>query len=212
MKIEVVSVDGYFLRQHFSPDFLYGRGSSIPTDYSPLFFAKANQFLIDSKFIDEADYFLWLEKQFRHTFGKSYQEKRQAINRKLRKNKFRFEDFIITTKKNDGLTIAEVDGAKIRRHLDCDAAWGWHDKVYSYCPNHTIAFETKADIRDQRPTIIHETIERTLMDIPQKLDYDQAHRYALIKEIDARKLDGASYPGDANFTLTVKQFLAKIKP
>ena len=212
MKTEIIPVNGYFLRQHFHTDFVYGRGSVNPTQYAPLFFVRPNQFIIDAKFLDEIDYFLWLEKKLGNSTGKAYLEKRHEINRKLAKGKrHRFEEFVLETEKRGGLTIAKIDGPGVRQHIDCDAVWGWHDLVYDYFPNRTVGYEAKADLRDKKPTIIHEITERKSMTSPRWLTYDQAHRQAIIAEIEVRRLDGASYPGDADFSLTAKEFFAGIR-
>lgn len=206
MKTEIIPVNGYFLRQHFHTDFVYGRGSLNPTQYLPLFFARPNQFLIDHNFLDEVDYFLWLEKKLGDVTGIAYLKKRAEINRKLSRRPF--ENFILKTKKQGNITIATVDGPGIRQHIDCDAIWGWHDLVYNYVPPKTVCHEAKADPRDKQPNITHEITERAYMDTG--LSYDQSHQYAIIAETDIRRRDGASYPSDADYHIAPKEFAQKM--
>lgn len=113
------------------------------------------------------------------------------------------------------MTHLRVDGAVIR---ECDDQFmvGGHDLIYHWLkerPN-TVITDAKMDRRDEPFQLLHEQVERILMQVlAGKIQavtfYDVCHGMAIGVEELMRRQHGASYPGDANFNLT-KEKLEKM--
>ena len=101
----------------------------------------------------------------------------------------------------DGINVVYVDGAIVRRFLDCQFLYGGHDLVYSYIPKNTIWLDIVTGEQENKYFLIHEKKERDLMS--EGMVYDPAHKISLAYDMAARIKDGVGmYPGDDNYSWT----------
>ena len=74
----------------------------------------------------------------------------------------------------DKISIIMVDGNEVKKKHDMNFVEGGHDLVYNYIPVKTIWIDKSIESKQWKPIIIHELIERFLME-KYKLKYEIAH-------------------------------------
>lgn len=92
--------------------------------------------------------------------------------------------------------IREIDGGIVRRKLDPYFVLGGHHLVYPYIPKGEIWLDAKMPKEVLKYTLVHECVERVLME--RGVRYDTAHDYATATEKEARRRDGIYLAGDEN--------------
>lgn len=106
----------------------------------------------------------------------------------------------------NGLKVDHVDGGPIRQSGAYDFMLGGHDNFYKFMPKDTIAIERTSSPQDQKFVLLHELIERQLMQKKDVGKYQEAHHIANKVERAVRKdparmaevkltPDGAVMPG-----------------
>lgn len=108
-------------------------------------------------------------------------------------------DFYRAKVEINGLAVAKVDGAIIRKYFDPEFIMGGHEFVYDYVPKGEIWLDAWLDEREFPYILIHEQVERKFME--DGMSYDDAHEYANAAEKALRAKDGVgNYPGYENYT------------
>ena len=102
--------------------------------------------------------------------------------------------------KKKGVFIREVDGGIVREKLDPYFVLGGHHLVYPYIPKGEIWLDAKMPKDVLKYTLVHECVERTLME--RGANYDTAHDYATATEKEARRRNGIYLAGDEDFKKT----------
>lgn len=196
--MKVVELRGHRMRQEYDDGFVWATHDPIPDSYKRYDFIPKGIIAIANDYIDEADYFIWLAKQFKNLNGETYARKRSEINEKLRHGRrINFENYIVHKKNEGELAYVEFDGTGLRQNVDCDVSQGINDQAYkNYVPEGYYGVEKKLDSRDKPFTRFHESEERRFMLPPYNLPYDKAHRKAAAEEMNKR---GGPYPGDNNY-------------
>ena len=205
--MKIVYVDGFKIRNTLDDDFAdvhwnTGRFS----DFSSKFYIPEGETWIDHIFkkSGETDFLLKVDEEYyRYLLNKNLsggENWRSYLDKKMLSSG-PIPDFIIKKENINDLKVVYVDGALIRRFLDCQFFYGGHDLVYSYIPKNEIWLDIINDPAENKYFLVHEKTERELM--AQGKKYDVAHRIALAADMDARAEDGLGiYPGDENYPWT----------
>ena len=92
-----------------------------------------------------------------------------------------------------------VGGGVSRGHLDPEFIFGGHDLVYpDYIPRGEIWLDDKTDPAELPYVLLHEMVERKLME--EGKPYHVAHEYATVADKEAKRKDAiAWYPGDPDY-------------
>ncbi len=202
MKIRLV--DGFKIRNTLDINFidLHFRGS-MSRFVSKLYIPKGEMWLDhifelsgERKFLLRAHYYS--EKFFTKPIDSAlYAEYRDHLKKKLCLPG-PVPSFVQRRKRIDGKSVLYVNGTIIRRHLDPEFVSGGHDLVYGYVPKNQIWIDTITVPEEQPFVLLHEQVEQKLMAEGKK--YDNAHRFALAAEMEARIAAGVGmYPGDENY-------------
>lgn len=101
------------------------------------------------------------------------------------------------TYEKKGSFIREVDGGMVREKIDPYFVLGGHHLVYEYIPEGEIWLDAKMSKEVLKYTLVHECVERVLME--RGVIYDTAHDYATATEKEARRRDGIFLAGDEEF-------------
>ena len=109
----------------------------------------------------------------------------QAIGRKSRSMKLKFNPRVKKIQKVGGVQVWLVDGSMIRKHFDVDFTSGGHGYRYLYVPIGEIWIDNALNAEDIRPTVWHEFVERHLMQ--RGWGYNDGHDYAARVEIGIRR-------------------------
>ncbi len=109
----------------------------------------------------------------------------QAIGRKSRSMKLKFNPRVKKMQKVGGIQVWLVDGSMIRKHFDVDFTSGGHGYRYLYVPIGEIWIDDALNAEDILPTIWHEFVERHLME--RGWSYNDGHDYAARVEIGIRQ-------------------------
>lgn len=109
----------------------------------------------------------------------------QALGRKSRAMKLKFNPRVKKLAQIYGLQVWLVDGSVIRKHFDVDFTAGGHGYRYLYVPLGEIWIDDGINEEDVRPTVWHEFTERHLMQ--RGWGYNDGHDYAARVEIGIRR-------------------------
>ena len=197
---KIVFVDGFKIRNTLDDDFgiIECHFTNIFA-FDPKFWIPEGEIWVDHRYRDEADY---LNKASLFRIGisaderESYAERREKMRIKFCVGQWAPENIHKSELRGD-LTIRYVDGGAVRKCFDVDFAFGGHDLVYDYIPQREIWIDDKIDPNEIPFILLHEETERKL--IEEGKPYHIAHEYATIADKDARRANGASYPGDPNY-------------
>jgi len=120
-------------------------------------------------------------------FGAILMKNKYAIATGLNK-KFLKEINLGSKFNNESMKVYMVDGEFVRDNYFTDYTLGGHDLVYGdFIPSKEIWLEDCEHPESYRFTLLHEVLERTLMQF-WNLDYETAHDYTTKVEKKLRKL------------------------
>jgi len=192
-------VDGFLIRNTLYPDFgsVHYHGDEV-SNFFKLWFIPEGEVWIDHiyKKSGESDWLLKVDADIAEYYKKDPDGSREFA--KILCEKGPVPDFYKRKETKDGVTVAYVDGAIIRRYFDPEFVSGGHDLVYDYVPKNEIWVDSWLDEREYPYVLLHEETERDLM--KEGKAYDIAHEYALVAEKEARVKDGfGKYPGYENY-------------
>ena len=212
--MKVVYVDGFKIRNTLDDDFAeVHRSDGKFSTFSGRYYIPDGEIWVDHIFKQsgEVDFLIKVDEEWESYLNNPNISKKEDdpkkptdqlkwriwLNSRLCK-KSQAPDFVKKKEVIDGVSFVYVDGAVIRRHVDCQFFYGGHDLVYSFVPKNEIWLDITSDEREIKYFLIHEKVERDLM--AKGKVYDIAHRYALVADMEARINDGVGmYPGDANY-------------
>ena len=199
--MDIVYVDGFKIRNTLDDDFglLHFSGRKI-SDYYSKWYIPEGEVWIDGIAKAETDFLLKIEQETDKYLAANSQ-KESSDYRSYMKGFYRkgpIPNFIKDKKTENGLTICYVDGPIVRQYLDPYFIFGGHDLVYDYVPFKEIWLDALTDPQEIKYILLHERVERDLME--KGKDYDNAHRFATAADMEERVKDGlASYPEDENY-------------
>ena len=88
----------------------------------------------------------------------------------------------------------------VRKNIDPYFVLGGHHLIYPYIPDGEVWLDAKMPKEVLKYTLVHECVERALME--RGANYDTAHDYATATDREARRRDGIYIAGDEDFKKT----------
>src|SRR3989344_830534 len=82
-----------------------------------------------------------------------------------------------------GVFIREVNGGMVRKNIDPYFVLGGHHLIYQYIPDGEVWLDAKMPKEVLKYTLVHECVERALME--RGANYDTAHDYATATDREA---------------------------
>lgn len=198
-KAQIKYVDGFKIRNTLDDDFavLHNYSQNI-ANYSPKFYIPQNEWWFDYAFKDELDFFIEIEELTTELLKTKpfeiVREELKDIYSSKNQNDLKKEEI----ENKEGIKVFMVSGEAVRKSLDPHFVFGGHDLVYNYIPAKEVWIDDKTDTKEIPYILLHEKVERDLME--KGRNYDIAHEFATATDKEMRrKQEGSSYPGDENY-------------
>lgn len=194
--MQVQIVDGDQVRKEHDPEFGLCARQMPGRPYSALYVPEGVLW-VERVVADEVDLFrrlTELEDEYLNP-GADFRQFRAWVNKQLCTNDLDLEGVTSVVEERSGLRIRFLDGGEVRKCYDAYFSWGGHDLVYGrYIPKGEVWIDQKMPKRGHQATVVHEVVERRLMNIG--LTYDDAHDYATAADRQVRRSQGFKFPGD----------------